>query len=328
MALSDQAFIRAYADAVCPASVEAHEAALPDPYTAAFDGSGQAHHAAPAPMGLTKRARRVPRAWNAPPAAETLGDEQTRIAPAESGAADRLQEEIQDAVLPARGAQIEAPPATIDRWQWPEIVRRLDGSSQGPLPRIHAAIQDRRGTLNIAGVSRGQGCTTTVLWLSRCLASMGVTVVAVDADFANPAMATQLGWQPAVGWQSVLAGQAGLQEALVTDLAEGITLLPLTAAVDDPWPSMERGVTQSLQELAGRFDIVLLDGGPWFAMPPELCDALVLVADVRQTSPAETRLALSALAATRAPVVGICDNFVTDLSAGPDSLQQYRIVAA
>jgi Mrp family chromosome partitioning ATPase len=152
-----------------------------------------------------------------------------------------------------------------------------------------------------------------VLALGRLLATRGLRVVLVDADFRHPHLARQLGLSVEQGLESVLAGEVPLADALVESLDDRLTLLPLKGLVADPRLLVgNRALVESLDALRAAFDLVIVDAGPVAddaaavdlaaSLGPAAIDDALVVRDVRRIhggmSPAIARR-LAAVGLTR-----------------------------
>ncbi len=146
-------------------------------------------------------------------------------------------------------------------------------------------------TVVVTSASRGEGKTTPSCNLALALSSMagGRKIGLFEMDLRRPALGPELGIEPRVGIESVLAGEARLDEACITtnlpDLDVYLAKQPRLDALElISGPSF--GAT--LKELARRYDLVVVDAPPVLPVPdvPLLmrhADAAVLVARMGQT---------------------------------------------
>ncbi len=122
------------------------------------------------------------------------------------------------------------------------------------------------GSLFITGPSPSEGKTTTCVNLASSLASMGQTVILIEADLRRPAIGRALEITPKPhGVASVLLGHALMSDALVTPKALGGNLKVLLADEQGEWmadqlslPAARKLVSQA-EELA---DFVIIDSPP------------------------------------------------------------------
>jgi capsular exopolysaccharide synthesis family protein len=157
-----------------------------------------------------------------------------------------------------------------------------DYIAAAPLSQFAEAFRDLRISLPIMQETDGgrvlaltssvpdEGKTLAATCLATAVASMGERVVLVDCDLRRGAVSRLLGANAAPGLVEVLAGQAELKEALRPQ-PFGYDLLPLSSAS----PTAENvlstdNMTALLEQLRGRYDLVILDTAP-----------VLLVADTR-----------------------------------------------
>jgi Mrp family chromosome partitioning ATPase len=182
----------------------------------------------------------------------------------------------------------------------------------------------------IAGFSPGDGRTLITLATAKHLATRGIHTVMVDANLANPMLASRLRITPQGGWCEVLVNKRPLEEVLITSRTDHVTLLPCrgrsqaVAALDD----FER-TAEIFEALKRQYDLVLLDTQA-LTSPIELArfatlaeavrlDALYLVRDARSATQEEMRATCAALQQAHVPVAGVIDNFVA-----PAEMQEWR----
>jgi len=233
----------------------------------------------------------------------------------ESAAADEAADE-------AVGEEEFRPLLEVDAFAWSEVSNELSLAAGVQLDRLAdglaARIAQGRKVVGLAGCRRGQASTTLLLCAAKRLATRGLKVVMVDADFDNPKLARRLGLLPEAGWEEVLAGELPLAEVLIESMEDRLSALPLSAplSTEKGWPDP----TASLDLLRRHYDLVLVDlgevgaeaagcrgpdstGGPWV-------DAVVLVHDVRSTPRAELVRATKRLQAAGLVELGVAENFV------------------
>ncbi|WP_422027214.1 GumC family protein [Pyruvatibacter mobilis] len=111
------------------------------------------------------------------------------------------------------------------------------------------------------------GKTTTAISLARASASAGVRTVLLDCDLRRPNVHKNLkggsGTGPAAGIVEVLAGQAELDDALITDEPSGLSYLPVKAGAANP-PDLlgSKHMENLLASLRETFDMVVIDSAP------------------------------------------------------------------
>lgn len=188
-----------------------------------------------------------------------------------STAARRLLAEKRPLSTFARPAQtVESrfqPSLEVDHFRWSaacEKLVRVHSDRLEPLVGALLAADDAgRSLIGIGGAARGVGCTTLVACLARLLVAAGKTIAIVDANFASPQLAPQLGVAVQTGWEDVLARGGPLAETVIWSIADRLALLPLAhggAAAAEKLESIHASVTAGV--LRYHYDMVLFDLGP------------------------------------------------------------------
>jgi len=119
----------------------------------------------------------------------------------------------------------------------------------------------------ITAARPGEGKTTLTIALGRALAAAGLRVVAIDGDIRQPSFDPVFSSGGAVGLTDLLAGLAGLDDILQRD-----SLTPLqvidggTQGRDALSLFLSPALPDLLEKLRDRFDVVLLDVPPVFAL--------------------------------------------------------------
>ena len=213
----------------------------------------------------------------------------------------------------------------VDNLVWPKFCADVPPPVKVELDQLAAGLLDgngaRRAVVGIAGTSSGAGCTTLVLGVARRLARHGVNLVVMDANPANPALASRLGLLPEVGWEAVAAGRLAVAEVLIESLKDKVTLLPLcdpaavlgAAGAEGP-PVAARLAMETLRQ---HYDVVLVDlgvpdagGDAALGLVADWLDAAAVVHDVRGGAPEALARAQSRLEAFGITVAGVAENFV------------------
>jgi Mrp family chromosome partitioning ATPase len=234
-------------------------------------------------------------------------------------------------VAPAQEEPAWRPLLQVDRVVWPAIHGRLQSTAAAAVDRLSEGLASICASgskvLGMASCESGEGVTTLLLAAARKLLSRGLKVALVDANGNNPHLAQDLGLLPQIGWEETLSGGLPLEEVVIESLADGLAILPTLEA-----PAATIGKTQieaSFNILEREFDLVLVDLGPLggidgkpsqsdaaggedsFAQSvAEQTDAVVLVQNVRVTTPNRLAEARERLAATNLRHAGTIQNFV------------------
>jgi Mrp family chromosome partitioning ATPase len=217
----------------------------------------------------------------------------------------------------------------VDRFPWPacceELLVRVRPHWDRFADSIIEAMASGQKCLGISSLQRNVGRTTTLLALSKILASRGMRPVLVDADCIRPELAEACGVVVQTGWDDLLASELALGESLIAAVEDGVTLLPWRSAVTSgavlPTSLKAGGIFGTLRE---HYDLVLVDLPPLGTRPTvvELAafaaavhlDRLYLVDDLRDHDRDALASTCNKLARAGLTVAGILENF----AAGPD----------
>jgi Mrp family chromosome partitioning ATPase len=222
------------------------------------------------------------------------------------------------------------PTFEVDRFAWPEICNHWMRRAAEPVDQLAQQLLAEaslgRKIIAITGTARGEGRTALTLLLARRMAATGAKVLAVDADFNSPQLASRLGMAIESGWeQSLAAPDVSPWDTMIESLDDRLTVAPLAPRTRlNVTAEVAQRAAQMLNELQARFDVVLVDAGPLLAPAEETPElqglfaaagsfgAAVLVADTR----ADDRQRLVALSrrlldANIAPL-GVAENFCSE----------------
>ena len=213
------------------------------------------------------------------------------------------------------------PLLQVDRVIWPSIHPRLDTAAAAAIQQMSDGLSSICASgskvLGLASCASGEGVTTLLLAAARNLLSQGRKVVVVDANWSNPQLAQCLGLLPQIGWEETLCGGLPLEEVVIESLADGLSVLP----VREPSASSiaKSQIAASIDILAREFDVVLVDLGPLADAGNEdsssrdvtaRMDAVILVQNVRVTTPNRLAEVRNRLAASNLRHAGTIQNFV------------------
>jgi capsular exopolysaccharide synthesis family protein len=155
-----------------------------------------------------------------------------------------------------------------------------------------------------------EGKTTTTCNVAITLAQAGLRVVLVDADLRRPTVAEYLGLEGAVGLTSVLIDRATLDQAVQPWGPDGMAVLASGPIPPNPSELLaSQHMTDLLGELAGRYDMVLVDTPPLLpvtdaAVLASRCDGALLAVRHGKTTKNQVRAAGAALTAVSARLLG------------------------
>jgi capsular exopolysaccharide synthesis family protein len=179
---------------------------------------------------------------------------------------------------------------------------------------IFLSMQTSNKIIAITSAMPGEGKTTLSLGLARVAAMGGQKVIIVDCDVRMRALNRLLGINPQEGLQQVLSGECKWVDVVGRDDASGAHVLP--AAGLTPKDIFGSGaMDQLITELAGEYDLIVLDCPPVFAVADarliaSLADAVVVAARARKTPSRALAAAISQLEVSGARVLGVALNCV------------------
>lgn len=196
--------------------------------------------------------------------------------------------------------------ATVNGLGLPETLQAL------ALELEDVSRQQNYRSFMVTSAYAGEGKTTVTVLLGRHLALTGMRVLLVDLDLRYPSIAKTLS-EPGRGLNEtglrfgpypLLQAQIGKRGSLhvVTPFPDGSTELDML---------LRSGVFQStLSTIQTGYDIVLIDTGPIMAVPDaikiaDLCDAIVLTAELGRSSAVIMAEVLRRLGLTRKPICGV-----------------------
>jgi Mrp family chromosome partitioning ATPase len=219
------------------------------------------------------------------------------------------------------------PLLQVDRVVWPSIHNRLQTTAAAAIQQMADGLLSICSSgckvLGLASCSGGEGVTTLLIAAARNLLSQGRKVVLVDANWSNPQLAQSMGLLPQIGWEETLCGGLPLEEVVIESLADGLAVLP----VREPSASTitQAQIAASFEILTREFDVVLVDLGPLVQFENEdtslhegapsrdvaaRMDAVILVQNVRVTTPNRLADVHQRLAASNLRHAGTIQNFV------------------
>jgi capsular exopolysaccharide synthesis family protein len=164
-------------------------------------------------------------------------------------------------------------------------------------------------TLTVTSAMPGEGRSATACGLAILFAETGRRVLIVDAELRRPRLAAFLGREGSAGLTTVLVGAASLDQVLQP---WGAGLWLLSSGHPPPNPSELLGSQRMgdlLDELRGRFDLVIVDSPPLLpvadgAVVAARTDGALLLVRSRKTKAAQVTAAARALHRVDARLLG------------------------
>ncbi len=151
-----------------------------------------------------------------------------------------------------------------------EAFRKLRTNLQFP------AVDHPPRVIVITSSVQDEGKSTTALNVALALAEVGHNVVLVDGDLRRPRLDKYLDLVGTVGFSTVLAGRASLDDVLHETRFSKLTVLTSGALPPNPSELLlgSSAAQKTLGELRARFDYVVVDSSPLL----EVTDAAILSA--------------------------------------------------
>ncbi|GER22671.1 chromosome partitioning protein [Zafaria cholistanensis] len=202
-----------------------------------------------------------------------------------------------------------------------ESARRLRTSLHfGPGYSNHSVLA-------VTSPRRGDGKTTTALYLALALAEAGERVLLVEADLRNPTLAHRLGIPAEPGLAETLS-QAAPVDAVHRNFRPRLDVLPAGTQIGNSAPLLgSPAMARLLEQARADYDVVVLDTTSLLpfadaAVAAALSDRAIMVTRYGRTPLGDIAIGLNALKAVQATVVG------TTLNAVPLSRVELRAYAA
>ncbi len=183
-------------------------------------------------------------------------------------------------------------------------------------------VDDQPTVITVTSARPTEGKTTTALNLAIATAQVGQRVCVVETDLRRPKVGEYLGLDESIGLTDVLAGNATLDDALITWRRGLLTVLPAGHVPPNPSELLaSHQMVSVLKALRARFDLVLLDATPLLpvtdgAVISSVSDGAVLVVRHGSTTRDQLERAVDALRQVDARLLGAVFNFVPARSGG------------
>lgn len=170
--------------------------------------------------------------------------------------------------------------------------------------------------LQVTSAEPEDGKTTFAANLALAMAQSKKQVLLIDADLRCPSVARLFGLKNEQGVSNVLAGELGLEAALVKTESEGLSILPGGSPHANPAELLgSEAFAELLQQARGRFDLVIVDTPP-VLMVTDPCivstvaDGVMVVVRLGKTHRGAAEAALDQLGSHGARLLGLIANGV------------------
>jgi capsular exopolysaccharide synthesis family protein len=184
--------------------------------------------------------------------------------------------------------------------------------------RTGLQLQGGARVIAVTAARPSEGKTTLSISLARALAASGVAVLVVDGDVRQPSFDAVFATAGAPGLTDVLAGLSSLDDVILRD---GRTSLHVLAAGTQTADALSLFLSPALpvllDEVRGRYEVVLLDVPPAFALAEarilaRLADAALLCVRWGKTP---SRVVLAAIVMLREAQVNLVGAALTRVNA-------------
>ena len=185
------------------------------------------------------------------------------------------------------------------------------------------SIDNPPRTISFTSANPGEGKSTVVSSLGLALAAAGDRVMIIDADLRRPRQHTLFDVDGRVGLSEVLAGQVGLEDALLEVGDDGLKLLPAGRTPPNPSELLGSARMQTLLEQVSRDHLVIVDAPPVLPVTDSTLlatsvDGTVLVVKHAKTRREHVEVARDMLAKVQANVIGVVLNGTPAKGVGSD----------
>jgi capsular exopolysaccharide synthesis family protein len=169
-------------------------------------------------------------------------------------------------------------------------------------------------TLLIAAPRPRSGKSTIAANLALSFSQVGERVLLVDADLRRPSLSRIFNIQARVGLTTLLLRGGDLSEHVVTDIHEGLDLMPSGPLPPNPSELLSsQRLVDALARMAENYDVVLLDAPPALLTTDSiilasLVDGTLCVVDLKSTRRRDVQRTMGLLDRAGARVIGTCVN--------------------
>ena len=173
-------------------------------------------------------------------------------------------------------------------------------------------IERKMRSIQVTSTRPGEGKSTTAANLAVVLSQTGATVVMVDADLRNPDLHRMFGVDGSNGLTNNLAGDP--MELTIQHITDHLWVIVGGPVPPNPSELLSgRRMDAFAEELARRFDYVIIDSAPLLAVSDAAAlsrhvDGVLLVAQSNRVSLPQLRDGLAALDRVGGPLLGIVMN--------------------
>ena len=227
-------------------------------------------------------------------------------------------------------------PARLDGMVDPSVVAATHSHSAGAeayrtlRTNLLFSQSVRLRTIVVTSAGPADGKTTTSSNVAATFAQQGMRVVLVDCDLRRPRIHEVFGLDKEPGLSQLILGYNGVEDVIRTSPVENLSIV--SSGTPPPNPSELLGserMREVLEDLRGRFDLVVLDTPPVLLAPESavlatVADGVVLVVRAGVTQRAAAQEAAQQLRTVSANLVGAVLNDPDAKLSGYSSYYAYR----
>ena len=174
-------------------------------------------------------------------------------------------------------------------------------------------------TITVSSARPREGKSTTTLYMGTIMAQSGQRVLVIDTDLRRPRLHKSLGVSKERGLTTLLLGEGNYDDVIKSTDVPNLFVLPCGPLPPNPAELLlTNKFKHVLEELATRFDRILLDSPPVLAVTDavllsRVTDGIILVAQSGKTHTDDVQMAVRQLRDVDAPILGVILN-VIDIS--------------
>ncbi|CAH2604434.1 Polysaccharide biosynthesis tyrosine autokinase [Rhodovastum atsumiense] len=194
------------------------------------------------------------------------------------------------------------------------VVRKPHSSFAEQIRALRAGLWLDNGNPRIIAITAarpGEAKTTTAIALGRSAALNNERVLVLDCDIRQPSFGRIMRAEHGLGIADLLLGQATLEEVIRRDRLTDMDFIPAGSnRVNSLGLFMSDAMSRAMEYVRGRYDLVLLDAPPVFAMTDariisRCADATLLCVRWRETPRSVVSRSLDLLDEADARVIGV-----------------------
>jgi capsular exopolysaccharide synthesis family protein len=155
-----------------------------------------------------------------------------------------------------------------------------------------------------------EGKTTSSLTLARVMAMSGQKILLIDGDIRRAGIRRAMGRQVEAGIVEVLNGEIAVEEAIIADAFDGLSVLPVVKPAFTPLDLFATDKMRDLlAQLREQYDYIIIDTPPLLGVTDartlaSLADGVVLVVRWGHTPLAAVDAAIAGLEADQSKIIG------------------------